>query len=198
MTKEAKSNFIVLAVIVAIMLPGAVILFRKKLEPTARRMYMPDPVISSTAWCDPIPPEGLKRIVPAKSAAWFAGEARRAYGVVEPAGWAGDRPDPVMSTGRWVQMISVEGDLVRVAIWDERATGANLTAAGGEVVRSEAVPMPKDVRHDLQDVGFVLPPERVLFAEVRMLAGAKELKLTWRKAGESAGWSGGEDVLLVR
>ncbi len=180
------------------MAPGAVILFRKKLEPTSRRMYMPDPVISSTAWCDPIPPESLKRIIPAKSAAWFAGETQRVFGVASPSGWtASDRPEPVMSNRRWFQLISSDATHVCIAIWDDRATAENLHPDSGTVLKAELVPVPKDVRHDLQDVGFVLPPERVLFADISVPPATHTLKLTWHTPGQAIGWSGGQDEIQL-
>ena len=50
MTKESRLNLIFLTVLLVVLTPGAVILFRKKLEPTVRPMYLPDPVPRAVAY----------------------------------------------------------------------------------------------------------------------------------------------------
>src|SRR5439155_25260156 len=77
MTKESRYNLIFLAVLLALMLPGAVILFRKKLEPTLRPMSEPDPVPRTIAYVSngTVPP-GMRRVEPPHLAEWVDQVAR--------------------------------------------------------------------------------------------------------------------------
>jgi len=70
-TRETRNNLIFLSIITALLLPGMVILFIKKLDPQARKMYLPDPVSDRIGYMDPeeLPP-GKRRMIPPKAAAW--------------------------------------------------------------------------------------------------------------------------------
>ncbi len=198
-----------LAVLLALMAPGAVILFNKKSIPGERPVGAPDPVRKTTAYMDPYPPESVQRLAPMKTLDWIAalalGDAPSTapVAVTRPV----DSPPPpplsspykgsgnvgasatfktiplgvaeaqVVSDGRWFQVVS-RGTLpdgrhwVRVLVWDEDADPAKVrfsAAVNGspaEITASRIIPVPKPVRHDLQDTGFVLPPERITLLDI--------------------------------
>src|SRR5688500_2684756 len=81
MTRETRLNLIFLAIILAILTPGAVILFRKKLEPTLKPMAMPHAVQREHAYLSPLEtPPGKKRVEPPHTARWIEGVVRERIG----------------------------------------------------------------------------------------------------------------------
>src|SRR5687767_12808147 len=98
MTRETRLNLIFIAIILAILTPGAVILFRKKLQPTLKPMAMPHAVQREHAYLSPLEtPPGKKRVEPPNTAKWIESIVREQIGdrkIVRPTG-----PDglPLMS-----------------------------------------------------------------------------------------------------
>lgn len=228
MTRENRINTIVVLVVLALMLPGGVILFRKKSQPGERPIGSPDPVKVSTAYMDPYPAESYKRLAPVRTLQWVAGLAyenttgdveriSRAHdnSAVVPAiareqrvrlsvGEAifytdvasGSTEAQVMSTGRRFQLIS-KGQSptpwIRILLWQENvAPGSLVATVDGQpaaVLVATRHEIPKAVRHDLQDAGFVLPPGNVTVLDI---AGAttqpspRVVKLKWDDREESA------------
>lgn len=77
MTRETRLNLVVLAVVIALLAPGGVILFKRKLEPTVRPMYLPDPVPRTVAYLSPFAtPPGKTRVEPPRLAEWVESLAR--------------------------------------------------------------------------------------------------------------------------
>ena len=76
MKKDSKYNLIFLVILLAVMVPGAVMLFRKKLEPTARPMYLPDPVRQTLVYISPYEtPPGMTRSSPPHTRDWVTQNA---------------------------------------------------------------------------------------------------------------------------
>jgi hypothetical protein len=96
----------------------------------------------------------------------------------------------VMSRGRWFQVIARGGGLVRVIIWDQDADPAKGRLAAladgedSEIVATTRKPLPKDIRHDLQSVGFVLPPEWITIIDLRAADGVKEIAIRFSARSE--------------
>lgn len=133
MTRETRINLIVLGVLVVGMAPGAVILFNKKYDPTARPMNQPDFVKRHMVFIDPTPaPPTIRRMMPAVTAAWVNDLARQRVGVgmmtVTEPGHVGDegqaqgRALPVMSERRLAQVVSVrefaDGFDLALLVWN--------------------------------------------------------------------------------
>jgi LPXTG-motif cell wall-anchored protein len=96
----------------------------------------------------------------------------------------------VISEGRWFQAVSrgtrPDGSTwFRLIIWDEDADPARgkLTAeADGspvELASAKVIAMPREIRHNLQDAGLVLPPERVTVVDVIAPAPTRQLTLAF-------------------
>lgn len=194
MTRETKANLIFVIVIVAVTLPGAVMLFKKKLSAT-RMMYLPDPVKRGLVYMNPMPaPPSVARVVPPLTAAWVAelGGDRKVGGPVpmRPAGEG--KPLPVMSQNQVFQVAaSAPADdhwRLWLLAWDPRlspdtaclSVRADLMngPTAGVIESAEAIVLPPSIRKELQEFGFTRPPDRVVWIAVRFTGKPDPASLT--------------------
>ena len=72
MKRETRANLLFLALFLAVSLPGAVILFKKKLDPNASRMGMPEFVRRRLPYMAPLatPDSEVMRVIPPLTGAW--------------------------------------------------------------------------------------------------------------------------------
>src|SRR5688500_13588661 len=81
MTRETRIHLHFHAVILAILTPGGVMLFRKKLEPTLKPMAAPHAVQREHAYLSPLEtPPGRKRVEPPHTAKWVESIVRERIG----------------------------------------------------------------------------------------------------------------------
>lgn len=229
MSGETRANLVVLAVVLLLVAPGAVIMFKKKSQPGERPIGSPDPVRRTTAYMDPFPAESVERLAPLRTLEWVSGLATaepaapaRAAGPLvrvtwplppdtprvsrlEPTGGSGRvgtsapfRPidlgpvqAQVISAQRWFQVVSAAPSLaagrgvVRLVVWDEdadpQAGSIDVVSSAGsaELLAVHVVAMPRVIRHDLQDAGFVSPPQRVLVLDIELPAESSDLTLSY-------------------
>lgn len=229
MRPEIRNNLIFLALLLALMAPGAVILFNKKSQPGERPIGSPDPVRRTTAYMDPYPAESVERLAPLQTLQWVSvlaladpplpDSARdKAVRVVRPlppetpaitrlapVGGSGNvgtsapfRPvevgpvdAQVISDGRWFQVVSAgpgpapDTAVLRVIVWDEDADPARGTfdartpLGPAPILATHPVSMPRPIRHDLQDAGFVSPPQQVVVLDLAIPRAATELTLRY-------------------
>src|SRR5438270_478817 len=71
MKHETRVNLIFLSLFLAISLPGAVILFKRKLDPAAAPMYLPDPIRQRLPYMAPQwMPDEVTRVIPPLTGQW--------------------------------------------------------------------------------------------------------------------------------
>lgn len=197
MRREVRLNLIVVVSVLALSLPGAVILVRKKLQPGSHSQFMPDPVPTRVAWNDPFDaPPRLRRAVPSLAEQWMDELASQHGG----GGYARRGPErlPVMSPSRRAQLLTRDADAAVVMWWptgsaeqaNERAPRRwrvigdpvapagdawGLPEASGRVVESidlgEAT-VPEPVRRQLERMAYAKPPRRVALIRVPLSPGA--------------------------
>jgi hypothetical protein len=198
MSRETRINLIVLGVLLVALAPGAVILFNKKYDPTARPMNQPDFVKRHLVFLDPTPaPASIRRMMPTVTAAWVNDLSRQRFGVgmmtLGPDHVGDDsttddgQPQPVMSEKRLAQVVTVrefaDGIDVGLLVWNlPRGTksaalrlealveGAPEAAASPtvEVTSSELLTIPAAIKRDLQLSGYPGPPQQALWAVARV------------------------------
>ena len=164
MTRETRFNLIFIAVLLAVSLPGAVILARKKMEPGARQMGEPDPVRRSIPYMDPAPvPSIMARISPPKTAQWVKQIGRT----------IGGEPQPSQARQYEVLEITQDGGVLGAVLlsW-QHETGATYQAAvGGRMTRVEImreVQVPAEIQEELRRAGYIRPPAEVAVLRVSM------------------------------
>lgn len=178
MTKETRYNLIFIVLLLAMMLPGAVILFRKKMQPAARPMFEPDPVRKSLAYISPAElPPGMVRVAPPHVREWTTSLLADRAGAVASRPRDGDGM-PLMSERRMFEVLGIatraDGRArVWVLWWISRGTDeARWTATGSgkssdvKVARSERLAVPALVRDELGEGGVLLPPKGVMLQEL--------------------------------
>src|SRR5688572_4295663 len=174
MSRETRLNLIVLAILLAVLMPGGVILSRKKLRPTIRPMFMPHAVQREVAYMSPLEtPPGKKRIEPPHTAKWIESLVRDRIGgdrrLVRPTDVDGL---PLMSDKRTFQVLATDASAEAFHVWiirwqpSERRSQAWLlepAEAGerGRVAQSETVPVPQIVREELGETGVTRPPQTI-------------------------------------
>lgn len=229
MTAETRANLIVLGLVLVLMAPGAVIMFKKKAQPGERPIGSPDPVRRTTAYMDRFPAESVERLAPLRTLEWVSvlamtdppppacaqGGLHRVMwplspdtprvSRLEPTGGSGRvgtsapfRPidlgpvqAQVMSAERWFQVVSAASSVqpgravLRLVVWDEDVepfAGRLMAASSGfeaKLLAVHVVAMPRAIRHDLQDAGFVSPPQNVVVLDVEVPAEANEVSLRY-------------------
>jgi hypothetical protein len=181
--RDTRINLLFLALFLAISLPGAVILFKKKLDPSAARMDQPDAIVRQLPYMAPMPvPPGVKSIVPSRTRQWLA-DLNRCRGHGDNLLSASDDPQrwqPVISDDHVVQVMSVSpsgtGVLLSVLVWDpsleSEAADYSFTAlAGGQSVPAriqscQVVVVPDEIKRELMSLNLIRPPAKVTWIDV--------------------------------
>ena len=194
MTRETRLNLVFLGVILAVMLPGAVMLFRKKMDPTAPPMFMPDYVRRRLPYMAPQQaPEGVVRVIPDVTGAWVERINRERGGGDQVL--LEDR-HPVVSDDHTVQLTGVKtteaGTTLDLLVW---APATQLTVTRGDhvarIAKMENLPMPQEVKKELMNWGVVQPPHTVVWAEAQFAEkltspGGVDIRVSYRKDADDA------------
>src|SRR2546421_11761872 len=108
--RETRLNLWFLIAFMALSLPGGIILFRKKLNPEARPIFMTDEVERRLPYMAPgQTPPGVVRVVPPRTSEFLADLSKRREGRVQPIfenGAQGQRL-PLLSADRQLQAVSL-------------------------------------------------------------------------------------------
>lgn len=175
-------------------MPGAVILFRKKLNPNARPIFMSDEMEHRLPYMAPGPtPPGRVRVVPPATWAFLQKLVSQKTGEKQVASEsaANGEPTPILSEDRQLQVVAIRknGDkaIVDIVSWDAAASEeeakyfASIEVNGrseeAQVAKVEAVALDESVRRDLMNFGEIMPPKRVVWIEI-------DLKLPKEMTGE--------------
>jgi len=187
MRRDTRANLIFLLIFLGVSLPGAVILFKKKLDPTAAPLGMPDFVRKRLPYMVPLPTpdEQVIRVVPPLTGEWVSQLAR------ERAGGAAvltRGPLPITSNDRIVQLVAMRDEAAATTVfllaWEggygQDATRYRVTATSagesmtGRVASATAIPMPTPVKRELMSGGYIKPSANVTWIEVRFDAPLKD------------------------
>jgi hypothetical protein len=179
--RETRFNLVFLLVFLGVSLPGAVILFRKKLDPSASRMDQPDAVVRQLPYMTPLPaPPDMRWMVPPRTFQWLDNLTQQKTGsaMVSVLG-PGPEWEPVISSDHLVQLMAVvpgaASERYSFVVWTEQAlpTGGILVHRGGSaadsdgrVTNSEPMALPQDLRRELVALGFAHPPKTIAWADV--------------------------------
>jgi hypothetical protein len=179
MTREVRANVLFLIGLAVLMTPGFIILMNKKLSNNpGKSNAMPDPVPYQIAYMQPLPAPPVPRREPPAVRRWVHDQIEKRLGNASAREF--DRTSnsgPIVSDHFITQFLGLsfhptgkEATLTLLR-WDVRTDIAAIVPtieadfAVGSMKFSrpavEAVEVPKDIRHALQDVGYVDPPQKV-------------------------------------
>ncbi len=176
MKRETRANLIFLTAFLALTLPGAVILFKKKLDPRAPAMFMPDYVRRRLPYMAPqlSPPEQVVRFVPDLTGQWVTQLTRDHGGAGAQVLMHGHQA--ITTDDHLIQIVSLAPATVNLIAWDDRygadrqqysisiTSGAKTSA--GQVRSAEKIPMPPEIKRELMDAGVIRPPAAITFLTV--------------------------------
>ena len=185
MRRETRLNLVWIVLLIVFMLPGAIIITRKKFKSGEQPMSLREPVRMSAVFMDPSGfPEDFHRVVPRRTADWVTELLRAELGsgvdmlLIEQ----GVNRTPPMSSSRRVQLVGWSGLSPRRALllaWDESAPDDVAIAAEDDstpvVLRRRAVALPREVSLELRDAGYVRPPRQVTLLVIDIPAACSRL-----------------------
>jgi hypothetical protein len=189
MDRQTKINLVVVVALLALMLPGGIKLFRKKLAAGDDQAPMlREPVRATIPYAMPTD-NPARRVLPAKLHAWVNAELASA-GAGSAMLLTGDaeRGVPLMSDRRTFQVAALAGGRAYVLVWDAKAAegrGWRAAVDGADVDLSMTKPLdlPADVHRELRDEGWVTPPRSVMLVALPVAAGARSVRVSFT-AGE--------------
>lgn len=179
MTREFRANLLFLVGLIILITPGFIILMNKKLSAMpGKSNALPDPVPYQIAYMQPLPAPPVPRREPKAVRTWVRGLIAERLG--EPAALAFDQSaatGPVISDQFVTQFLYLSPSTVSqpatitLLRWDDRvdlsakSPGLQAEFAGGEAAftqpTAQAIDMPKDIRHNLQNTGYIDPPGKI-------------------------------------
>lgn len=164
MKNETRYNVIFIIVLLSFVLPGGVMLFRKKLAPTVRPGYVPEQAPRAIAYMSPLEmPPGAVRVEPAETRKWIESlvRERAGEGAIRPRS-----PDglPVISHSRTFEVAAVRGGDVWVIVWSGEASKWENPV---EVVESATLDVPSLVRDELGENWVLKPPKTLVWEHLR-------------------------------
>src|SRR5688572_22316219 len=168
MTRETKLNLVFLVAFLAISLPGAVRLVKKKMRPgaTPAPLSRPDPVRWELPYMAPqVTSDRVARFVPRLTREWL-GEVDRSRGGSGEF-LLRDRL-PVISEDRVLQVLNTEEAKLTLILWlDAKQPQVFANGQSGVVERFDTIEVPAHIRAELQGGGFVTPPKKILWLKAR-------------------------------
>jgi len=194
MNRETRLNLIFLGVFLAISIPGAVMLFKKKLDPSSPPMFMPDYVRRRLPYMAPQrTPKEVVRVIPDVTGAWVT-QVNRDHGGGEEV--LLDDRHPIVSDDHSVQITSLKrtqaGTTLNLIVWTP-ATGVTLETDGqaAKIAKQENISMPLAVKKELMNWGVVQPPPRVVWVEAHFdekvsLPAGTSIRVSYRKDADEA------------
>lgn len=175
MRNESRANIIFFVVLLVLILPGFVILMRKKLSGPTDPVHLPPLVPHQAAYIQPEPvPPRAPRIEPPVVRAWVE---RELHDRVDPnATLARDRTGAgaVVSDRFVTQLVHASDRQIVLLVWSADTDPRTVKISTDSIEESDVevtrtfIDVPKDIRHALQDVGYTNPPERIEWVQIAL------------------------------
>lgn len=171
MRKEVKLNLLFFGLLIPLMAPGFVILIKKKLNDPTKPSFGRESVPVSSAYNQPPPVNPrLPRVEPSEARQWVTQLVQDRLGTSTTLVRISNGSAPPMGDAFCTQLLTTTPSLC-LLLWTARedvsASNPQVTLIAGDQrstlaeVNAERVDVPKTVRHALQKVGYLDPPERV-------------------------------------
>jgi hypothetical protein len=182
--RETRLNLWFLIAFLILSLPGGIILFRKKLNPEARPIFMTDEVERRLPYMAPgQTPPGIVRVVPPRTSAFVADLSKRREGEVQPIFETGPQgqPLPLLSADRQLQAVSLrrlqQKVLLDLVDWSGRPIERSIRkvelifdqqrdAMTGNIDSLSHIPLPESIVRELMNYGYIAPPKQIGWIEI--------------------------------
>ncbi len=194
-TRESRTNLIFLVILLALSVPGMVLLVGKAWRGEGGLNASPPAAKIKTPYLNPVgTASGVVRVVPPETGDFVESLAQRFLGssVLRRLG-AGGRPRPVMSQGLNLELIGRDDDGLTLLLWlhADGVDASSITLGGVEARVLDVVDVPKAVRTELQKgpltasgsgfSGYAAPPRQVVVFHVATRDDVDIANITWRR-----------------
>jgi len=205
--RQTRANLVFLAFFLAVSLPGAVILFKKKLDPSAPRLDQPDPVLRRLPYMTPLPvPPGMKWIVPDRTFQWLRLLSQQMSGTLPySAAPPGPEWEPVISRDHRLQVLTLSDRRLGLLVWksdlEPRPALFSVRAGDAEiqVTGTQEELVPEEVRRELVVLGYTKPPKNVMLIEAKLpqpLAVGSRVSISLSYSGPPAAVSSSAELVV--
>ena len=173
MNRETRINLIFLGIFLAVSLPGAVLLFKKKLDPKSPPLFMPDYIRRRLPYmASQQSPNQVVRFIPDLTGPWVT-QINRSRGGGENFLLNGH--EAVVSEDHGVQVLSIKtdasGTILNLLDWNEASDVTIQTTTQppivGRIEKQEAISLPLEIKKELMNWGVIRPPAAVIYLRVR-------------------------------
>ena len=183
MKPETRANLIFLGVFLCLTIPGAVILFKKKLDPAAPPMFMPDFVRRRLPYmASQLSPEQVARYVPDLTGQWVSELSKERAGG-SPVLMAGR--EPLVSDDHLIQLTAMQQNgadstTLHFILWGSVYTSdpnRYRITPGARVTSATSISMPLTVKKELMNAGVIQPPNAIVWltADLSRIPGTLEI-----------------------
>jgi len=191
MKRETRANLIFISVFLCLTIPGAVILFKKKLDPAAPPMFMPDFVRRRLPYmASQLSPEQVTRYVPDLTGRWVSKLTKQRAGASTVLM---EGREPLVSENHLVQLTAMQRHgataTLHFILWDPACTsdsGRYTITPAAQVTSATSIPMPAAVKKELMNAGVIEPPNAIVWLTADMAIVPKSLEISFQPSEGAA------------
>jgi hypothetical protein len=188
MKRETRANLIFISLFLCLTIPGAVILFKKKLDPAAPPMFMPDFVRRRLPYmASQLSPEQVTRYVPDLTGQWVSELTRQRAGASTVLM---EGREPLVSDDHLIQLTAMQhhgaNTTLHFILWDPACTSDPSRYAitpAARVTSATSIPMPPAVKKELMNAGVIEPPNAIIWLTADVASVPKSLEVSYRPVG---------------
>ncbi len=183
MTKETRANLIFVAVLIVLLLPGAIILVNKKMQPGEKGLfYLPTARPHQAAYNDPLHKPGEERVVPPEAISWLneISASQTRDGAKTLRGKISDKrvfelltinqpddsitPDtvPFLITAHWQTQATPNLKACKLVLERKVAGSSKPATYPLQPIETRTVAVPDQVLEALRDLHYVVPPRQII------------------------------------
>lgn len=183
MTKETRANLIFVAVLIVLLLPGAIILVNKKMQPGEKGLfYLPTGKPNVAAYNDPMEKPGEERQVPnevinwldqvtasdtGKQAKTFRGRIsnKRRFELLcmnQASEQQAGQALPFLITAHWQTQATPNLKVCKLVLERKVADSSKPAAYPLQPIETRTVAVPDHVLEALRDLHYVVPPRQII------------------------------------
>lgn len=186
MKRETRANLVFIAVFLCLTIPGAVILFRKKMDPAAPPMFMPDFVRRRLPYmASQLSPEMVTRYVPDLTGRWVSELSKQRAGTSQIL-MAGR--EPLMSEDHLIQLVAMQQNgadntTLHFIVWDPACTSdpnRYTITPSAHITSAISIPMPLPVKKELMNAGVIEPPNAITWLTADVAGVPKRVDISYQ------------------
>ncbi|GIW76893.1 MAG: hypothetical protein KatS3mg104_1956 [Phycisphaerae bacterium] len=186
MRKETKANLVFALLLLILIAPGFFILMKKKLSGSTEPAHLPPLIPHEAAYIQPEPiPPRAPRVEPPEVRGWVM---TLLHDQIDPNSRMVRDPlndSPIVGNRYTTQLVYMNHDKLVFLIWSDNVPSVRVWVDGSSELVTDSVTwieIPKHIRHVLQKVGYIDPPQRIAWVQAKLpgiLASGQRIKIVY-------------------